>query len=144
MYSDPDPALKARAAISGAIDSFRRAQFNQNLSEASAAAAAGPTQLTGEFLMMGAGEKRIPVDFPIVFSEKPLLTFGAEVQEGSAVLDGSFPTVSVVVGKWFTREAPPFSRLFIGAELLVVTTGITTQQTIIHWHLSGLGLTNPI
>ncbi|NBR22237.1 MAG: hypothetical protein EBU08_00300 [Micrococcales bacterium] len=126
------------------IDAFRDKQLNQNLSYAARDAAAGPTRLTGEFLLMGAGEKRVPVDFPVSFSEKPLLTFGAELQEGAAVVDGKFPTVSVVVARWFTFERPPFSRLFSGAELMVVTTGSPTQQLIIHWHLDGVALTNPI
>jgi hypothetical protein len=131
----PDPA---------AIERFRNSAKNQQLSQGTAAAAAGQTTLTGEFLLKNAGEKRVPIDFPVAFSEKPLITFGAEVQEGDVIIDGYFPTVSVIVSKWITRENPPFSRLYIGCELAIVTSGAPTQKLIIHWQLSGVAFGNPI
>lgn len=125
------------------LDRIRRANNEnvstiQNLSEASG----GSTRLTGELLFKGSGEKRVPVNFSAPFTEKPLMTFGAEIQSGDLMTDGQFPTISVIVSKWITFDRPPSSRLFTGCELAIVTTGPETQKMIVYWCMDGPAVTN--
>jgi hypothetical protein len=127
-----------------AVEKFRNSMIAKDMTAAMSSAAAGPTTLTGEFLIKNSGEKRVPIDFPIAFSEKPLITFGAEVQEGDVIVDGFFPTVSVIVSRWITVENPPFSRIYRGCELAVVVTGAPTQKVIVQWQLTGVAFGNPI
>jgi len=125
------------------VDRFRRALNDQQASfEGLQDVAGGPTTLTGEFLLKSAGEKKVTLNFPIPFTEKPILSFAAEVPEGDELADGNFPTVSAVVSRWITRENPPFSRTFIGCELAIVVTGPSTQKMIFYWTMNGTSITN--
>jgi hypothetical protein len=103
----------------------------------------------GQFLVSGVGELAKEVVFPVKFIEKPLLSFGGELAENSSPTDGGFPTISVVVGGWNleipgeTNQETPDRKYFVGANLLVVTTG-TDENMWIHWHMSGMAITNPV
>lgn len=125
-----------------AIERFRSSINNRNITSDMSGAGSGQTNLTGEFLIKNTGEKRVQVDFPVYFTDKPMMTFGAEVQEGDVIVNGKFPTISVVVSRWITAENPPFSRFYLGCELAVVTTGAPTQKMIVHWQLSGNAFTD--
>jgi hypothetical protein len=97
----------------------------------------------------GVGEIAKEVVFPVKFVEKPLLSFGGELSENSSPTDGSFPTVSVVVGGWnleipgVENQETPDRKYFVGANLLVVTTGVDESMWI-HWHMTGVAITNPV
>jgi len=105
--------------------------------------------ISGEFLMAGVGEVSKDVVFPAKFIEKPLLSFGAELHGNSSPTVGAFPTVSVVIGGWNievpgeTNQETPDRKYFVGATLLVVTTG-TDESMFVHWHMSGVAITNPV
>ena len=126
-----------------AIERFRRDQLNrQSTLDNLDAASGGSTRLTGELLLIGSGEKRVPVVFSAPFTEKPLMTFGAEIQSGDLMTEGQFPTISAIVSKWITFDRPPSSRLFTGCELAIVTTGPATQKMIVYWCMDGPTITN--
>ena len=105
--------------------------------------------VSGQFLLSGVGEATKAVKFPVKFIEKPLLSFGGELTENSSPVDGSFPTVSVVIGGWdleipgIVNQETPDRKYFVGATLLVVTTGVSESMWI-HWHVTGVAITNPV
>lgn len=103
------------------------------------------TSVDGFFLTDGAGEAIQVVNFPVRFIERPNFVFGGEHHLDTSGVDGQLPTVSCVINSWITD--PPVlttARLhFIGANLLVVTTGPAAQRIWIHWRATGRALTNP-
>lgn len=120
------------------VERFRRAVGQERfISEGIEDAAGSSTVLTGEFLVRGSGENLVDLTFPTAFTSKPLLSFGGEVQDVDLMVKGQYPTVSVVIAGWVTREAPPLSRLFTGCRLCVVTTGPQVQKMVIYWTLTG-------
>lgn len=105
---------------------------------------AGPLTLQGKFPFDGAGEKVVELMFPYSFmGDPPFLSFSAELKEGDVLIAGSMPTCSVIVGGWLTQEMPPHGRLFSGAKLIVVTTGVWYQKMMIHWTFTGTAISNP-
>jgi hypothetical protein len=128
-----------------ATENFRRVTQNARVTqETRSENSAGQTRLSGQLMLSNPGEKSISVTFPFSFADKPLLSFGAEMRDGDEPVNGNFPTVSVVIGGWTTVDNPPYSRLYTGCKLLVVTTGPSQQRLFIHWHLDGIAYSNDI
>jgi hypothetical protein len=101
------------------------------------------TRLSGEIRVNGAGETKAEITFPIRFSEKPKLSFGAELLEEDPIVAGFMPYANVVVLGWITQERPPTSRLYVGARLGIITGGVHHQKMVVHWHLEGSAITYP-
>ena len=120
------------------IERFRR-DINQEkfISEGIQDASGSSTVLTGEFLLVGTGEKLVEVVFPTPFTEKPIMSFGGEVQDANLMVSGQYPTISVLVAGWVTKDIPPFSRLFTGCRLCTVVTGPKVQKIVIYWSFTG-------
>jgi hypothetical protein len=100
--------------------------------------------VSGQFLMNGAGEVAKDISFPVLFTEKPLLSFGADLAEGSHVTIGGFPTVSVVVQSYVKQARNSQADNYSGARILCVTTGQHDQSVWIHYQFTGLALVNPL
>jgi len=134
--------------ISNAYGRASAERLRRSLNDQQAAAeglndmAGGATTLTGEFLLKSSGEKKVVLNFPIEFTDKPILSFSAEIPEGDEIVDGNFPMVSALISRWITREKPPFSRTFVGCELAIVATGPSTQKMIFYWIFNGNTITN--
>lgn len=92
---------------------------------------------------LGAGETTVDIEFPVSFIERPCFTFGGELGENEVLEDGNFPTISLVVKNWklATRGGADY---YVGATLIVVSTGTTTQKMIAHWKMEAVALTNPL
>lgn len=137
--------IAVHAQVVGAMERLRsqRAQFNID-ERGRDDMRAGYTNLAGEIRVNGAGESSLPITFPVKFTEKPLLTFGAEVIEGDAIRSGFMPWANVIVLSWITEEIPPVTRLYTGANLGVVSGGVPHQKMAIHWNLSGKAVADPI
>ena len=105
--------------------------------------AAGPTRISGEFPFQGAGEGKVDVVFPVMFTEKPMFTFGAEIPDGQTIASGAYPTISACVAEWKMLERPPITRLYYGCSVLVVVGGYQSQKLLVHWNLEATALTNP-
>lgn len=141
--TDPGSSLTSRQTIAQRQNrkASERARLEDNI--------ARTQMVSGEFLVAGVGELTKEVLFPVKFVEKPLLSFGGELAENSSPVDGAFPTVSVVVGGWnlevpgIENQETPDRRYFVGATLLVVTSG-TAENMWIHWHMMGMAITNPV
>lgn len=98
---------------------------------------------SGQVRVNGAGEASFPVTFPVKFTEKPALSFGGEILAGDTIEQGLMPTANVIVLGWSTQDNPPVGRLYTGALLGVVTTGVTFQKMIVHWNMIGKAITSP-
>jgi hypothetical protein len=120
------------------VERFRRAFTQEQLSHEGIVDASGSsTVLTGELLLRGAGEQLVDVVFPTPFTSKPIMSFGGEIQDTNLLVAGKYPTISVIVAGWITKEVPPYSVLFTGAKLCIVTTGLNIQKMIVYWSFTG-------
>lgn len=99
--------------------------------------------VSGVFYVQGTGEAVATVSFPVRFIERPILAPGFELHPDSAAIDGQFPTFSVTVRDWVLEERGSNQKFFVGANLLVVTTGPTGQNGWVHWSFSGRAITSP-
>ena len=137
--------IKTSLEASLAMENLRRdVQNSKVLEETRSESAAGQTRLSGQLMLSNPGEKAVSVTFPFSFADKPLLSFGAEMRTGDEPVNGNFPTVSVVVGGWITVDNPPYSRLYNGCKLFIVTTGPPQQRLFVHWHLDGVAYSSDI
>lgn len=105
--------------------------------------------LHGHIEVTGTGESQAKLVFPVHYVEKPLITFGGELAEGSLTpTPGAFPTWSAAVHAWNYRYRPDGTALYVGAVVGIVTTGplalATTQVIVIHWSLQGVALRSPV
>jgi len=98
----------------------------------------------GKFMVGDIGEVAVEVAFPMTFTEEPLFFFGGAMDFNQTITPNFFPTVSCVVGKWTTTPRGPNGLYYVGAQIVVVTTGVADQRMWIHWHVLGSALTNPV
>lgn len=107
--------------------------------------AAGVHKVSGFIkLPTGAGEHIVPVDFPVMFFQKPSFSFGAELAPNSPIHNGRLPTVSAVVKDWKYGTRPDTGlRDYVGASFIIVTTGVPDQLLIFHYQLEGPGILVP-
>lgn len=92
------------------------------------------------------GEATINVPFPIWYVEEPNVSFGAELYPNSPLVPGRFPTCDAMVLNWELKEPDGVGagrKYWIGATLLVVTTGVTGQRIYVHYRMEGVALRNP-
>jgi hypothetical protein len=101
--------------------------------------------VNGKFIQGGVGESSNDILFPVKFLEKPYFSFGGELTKDSSPTATMFPTISVVVLDWNFEQTDTgkiVKRLYVGATLGVVTTGVNEKMTV-HWRFEGSGIVNP-
>lgn len=100
---------------------------------------------SGTVMTTGAGEGLFDVTFASPYIEKPAMSMGGELAPTTVLVAGSYPTVSVIVGTWVlqTTVGSP-SVFYLGARLVIVTTGPVDQQVIVHWQAEGKAFTLPL
>lgn len=102
------------------------------------------TAVSGRVLIVGAGEVIVVVNFPIWFTERPVFTFGGELDEGEFVQATIMPTVSAVVQDWIKKKPERNNGgYYVGANVICVTTGKLDQKVWLHWRAEGKGMSNP-
>jgi len=103
------------------------------------------TEVSGRVLVSGTGELNVDVNFPVWFCERPIFTFGGELDENHSPLATLFPTISAVVINWEKKKEVEgvVDGYYIGASVAVVTTGRSGQALWLHWTVKGKALTNP-
>lgn len=90
----------------------------------------------------GAGEGLVDIQFPVSFREVPAMSFGGELGPNEVLKDGKFPTVSVMVKSWATTQKNG-ATYWVGATLIIVSTGSTDQKVTADWQAEGRALVNP-
>lgn len=104
------------------------------------------TRVTSRVLVVGTGEVSIDVKFPVRFGERPIFTFGGELGENQSPTGGIYPTISAVVQSWDKVDEiqPGYGGYYLGATILVVTTGREGQRMWLHWAMEAKALRNPV
>jgi hypothetical protein len=54
------------------------------------------------------------------------------------------PTVSMVVLRWIIEDRPPYSNMYTGAVLGIVTEGPVGSRVFAIWHMDGIAFSNPV
>lgn len=98
---------------------------------------------TGEIGVIGPGEVVQDVLFPVRFIERPIVTFGAALEEGQSPVANAFPEWDAVVVGW-TTDGPKERLLFRGARIAIYTAGPDSQVLYIGYRMEGKALVNPI
>lgn len=123
---------------------FRRAQARQETNKSNAlSVAARPQVLSGQIQINGSGDSIVNIPFPIQFSQKPILSFGGDLEHGQSVTIGSLPTVSMIVTRWDIVGSPPLQLFYQGATVAIVTSGVDDQIMYAHYTFTGVALSNP-
>lgn len=99
--------------------------------------------MSGFVEVAGAGEGLVDINFPVWFLEVPVMSFGGELGPNEVLVDGSFPTLNVMVKSW-VRTAKNGTDYYTGATLIIVTTGSVAQRATAHWQGEGRALVNPL
>lgn len=102
------------------------------------------TDCSGTVYIEGSGEATQEVTFPATFIEKPAISGGFELVENEAVDVGNLPTCSVGVLAWRTNKPDEVRTYWVGALLVIVTTGKDDQKYYAHWQMRGRAFRNPI
>ena len=100
-------------------------------------------KIHGEFEVYGSGEGSSSVNFPIRFSDKPVMHFGSELAPGDTYTTGALPTANLTVLSWAISPNASGTVTYVGADFGVVTTGSATQTMIVFWSVEGVGVRNP-
>lgn len=92
-----------------------------------------------------AGETRAEVRFPVIFAEKPIFTFGGELEVGSTAEETNYPVISVMVdgNAWKTIEKSDQRTYYTGCELLIVCLGKEAQRAVAHCLFEGMAFRDP-
>lgn len=91
----------------------------------------------------GDGESTVDVNFPVAFSEYPSCYMGGALAPGQVLVATNFPWCSVMVAAWKT-DIKNGHLYYIGATLVLVVGGPTSQVCILHYHAEGKALQNPV
>lgn len=104
------------------------------------------TEVFGRVMSIGAGELAIDIPFPVNFTERPLFTFGAEMEDNHRAVLGSYPTVSAVVVTWNKsgEVEGAFDGYYLGATIVVRTTGGQDQHMWTHYSFMAKAIVNPV
>lgn len=101
------------------------------------------TQVEARVIVRGSGETRVSVDFPVLFSRKPIMTFGGELTRGSTPEAGNYPVISVVVLTWDTIERSDERTYYRGCEVGIVALGKERQNMRAHILFEGMAFRDP-
>jgi hypothetical protein len=91
-------------------------------------------------------EATVDLDFPVTFTEKPVFTFGGELDKNHRALAGSYPTISAVIVNWeISGEIDGATEgRYIGASIACVTSGQAAQNIWLHYSFKGKAMRNPL
>jgi len=91
----------------------------------------------------GSGEVSVEIDFPVVYSAKPIFTFGGELDDNQTAEETNYPVISVMVVRWKTVERPEDRTFYVGATVAIVALGKENQRAIAHCLFEGLAFRDP-
>lgn len=119
---------------------MRRRRANEN--EATGLVAT-VTPISGFVSLDGPGQALFDVPFPLIYTEKPTLQPGYELDAGQVLDPTNFPTLSLGVHFYTFKEPQPGVRHYTGARLIIVATGHANMKMIVHYRFEGVALVNP-
>lgn len=109
------------------------------------------TRVTGYVLIshedeVTSAEASVDLPFPVVFTEKPVFTYGSELDANHRPLAGEYPTFSATVVNWDTvgALAGATEGRYTAATVVVVTSGQAGQAIWLHYSFEGKAIRNPL
>lgn len=92
------------------------------------------------------GEATVDIEFPVVFTEKPVFTYGGELDKNHRATAGSYPEITAVVVDWNTVGAIEgvTEGRYVGATVDTVTKGQANQNILLHYSFKGKAMRNPL
>ena len=110
-----------------------------------------PTRVSGYITIahpsdIDSAEASVDLPFPVVFTEKPVFTYGAELGENHRALAGQYPTMSACVVLWDTVGAVEGATegRYVGCTVATVSTGQAGQIIVLHYSFEGKAIRNPL
>jgi hypothetical protein len=79
--------------------------------------------------LKGSGEVNAEVTFPVVFSERPFMTFGHELELNHSPEATNFPVCSATVLRWITKERSGDRVYYVGCDVGVVALGKASMES---------------
>ena len=126
MVDDPRRALKVIESRKAQIASVRGQTYT----------------IYGHVDIIGNGEKLLPVNFPVWFTERPIISGSGYATGGlDSLVETMYPTWNVGTAAY--RMHPNNDLLYIGATLILVVTG-SLDESILTWRAEGNALSNPV
>lgn len=105
---------------------------------------AADTQVVVGFVqIINPGEALTDLDFPLVFVEKPVLTYSYDLEDGQVLERGNFPMLTVGVHYFRKDQITPGLDHYTGARLIIVATGHLDMRMNVHVRFEGKGLVGP-
>lgn len=108
-----------------------------------ASVAAQPTTAEFRLLVNSPGESYVDFQFSTPFAQAPTINCSFEVFN-SQVLEGRAPTATAAVVEWITRPRYPFSALYTGAKLVIVSDAPRGTGFIVHATATGVAFAGPL
>lgn len=107
------------------------------------------TTVSGRYLISGIGEVAVDILFPVAFGQRPIFTFGGELERTDPpqpVIHGSYPKVHAVVASWtVVREVKgAFDGYYTGCTVAVTIEGFATQTTWFDYNFHAPAIRNPV
>jgi hypothetical protein len=87
------------------------------------------------------GEAIVPISFSCKYTHVPTVNFGFEYHSTPA--RGRMPLISASVLEFETIEKPPHSRLYVGADILIVSEASPGVSFVVVATASGMAFTGP-
>lgn len=97
----------------------------------------------GTVALSSSGETIVDISFPVEFVERPVVSFGAALQEDSKVILGMFPQVNAVVMEWVVNDTGAERKYYRGAKLGIRAVGGTDQSFYLDFRFEGTAMVNP-
>lgn len=101
------------------------------------------TQVEARVNTVGSGETRATIEFPVLFSRKPIMTFGGELASGSSAEAGNYPVISVMVDEWDTVRKADQRTYYRGCDVLIVALGKERQRVTANVLFEGMAFRDP-
>lgn len=126
------------------MSQLRRSLENQRANRVTSANSdMARTQVEARVKVRGSGETRTAIEFPVLYSRKPIMTFGGELNGNHTPEAGNYPVISVMVVEWTTVERSDQRTYYTGCEVVIVALGKTTQRVTAHILFEGLAFRDP-
>lgn len=104
--------------------------------------------VSGRTQIVDVGEVEVVIPFPVVFTGKPVFTYGSDFDTNSAQLEAGSPpphaTATVIAWETFGSMMGAFEGYHTGCTVSVETKGTKGQRLTLTWSFHGPALRNPV
>jgi hypothetical protein len=121
---------------------LRRRMNSQNQRAADISSSAADITISScRIQVNNPGEAIVPISFSCKYTHPPTLNFGFEYHSTPAA--GRSPLISASVKEFLTIDRPPNSRLYTGAEIIIVAESSPGVSFVVVATASGMAFSGP-